>query len=86
MIKPLVQPQKKQDGYSPPFTMIDETVGKRLEYGEQIEPLDEQPASIIQRIQREVDKATPQQMKEWTRRYEELGRSIAAPMTVCNDG
>lgn len=86
MIKLTLQLQLKQDGYRPPFTMLDETVGKRLEYGEQIEPLEEQLASIIQRIQREVDKATPQQMKEWTQRYEKLGRSIAAPMTVCDDG
>lgn len=121
MIKPLSQQAKGQDGYRPPFTMLDDTFlldemsadmkgkyrpaftakpiaktlivdgvlykdGERLEYGEQIEPLDDQLASAIHRIQREVDKATPHNMKEWQQRYEQLGCSIATPMTACDDG
>lgn len=159
MIKPLSQQAKEQDGYRPPFTMLDETflldemsadmsgkyrpaftakpspllvmnvqlseetrranpsllygnadhlssmidnsakqpisstdslwygLRKGLKYGEQIEPLDDQTMSIIQRIQREVDEAAPEQMKEWTQRYEALAHSLGKPMKDgdCND-
>lgn len=83
--------------YRPAFTakaitktfIVDDVLykdGERLEYGEQIEPLDDQTMSVVQRIQREVDKATPHDMKEWQQRYEELGRSFATPMSSCDDG
>ncbi|MEK4273117.1 hypothetical protein [Paenibacillus sp. FSL R7-0026] len=101
MIKPLVQPQQEQDGYRPPFSVLDDTflhdemsadmVGKYhplfnakpiaktlivdhvlCKDGEQIEPLDNQPTSAWDRIQMNINHATPEQLIELKQKCHEF--------------
>ncbi|MEO2212107.1 hypothetical protein ABGV40_14790 [Paenibacillus amylolyticus] len=108
MGKPLSQQRKEQDGYRPPFTILDEMYedmigeyrpsyhakppdrvlivdgvlykgGERLEYGEQIEPLDKYQEHI-RMLRTMTEDVRPDQLNQWADRCRELSQSIATPM------